>query len=167
TTFVRLGNGLPTDSYVLRPIITAWPEVVRLKKRKSLGRCQSSLFSLPMAPVSAAATMADTKGFFIYNNLNGYRCLNMRIRLVVGQLEILITERKNILHQRVEPHPGQHPRFPAQLQFHLFKMVAVQMGVPKCVNEISSFHVTHLGHHHGEQGIRCNVKRHPQENVCT
>src|SRR6201996_2827410 len=52
------GSGSPARaSKVFRPMTTGIPQVVFLKNFMSLGRCQRSLLSLPMALLVLAATM--------------------------------------------------------------------------------------------------------------
>src|SRR5690606_7083149 len=132
-----LGNGLPRDSNVLRPMITGCPEVVRLKNRRSLGRCQSNPLSLPMTLFSAAATMMDVIGFSITSNgSHRYRRLDMRVRLVVEQLEIIVFKFKNIGDSRIDAHVRQRSRFPGQLELHLLEVIAVQVCVAERVDEL-------------------------------
>src|SRR5690606_8511515 len=120
-----------------------------------------------MALFSAAAITADTKGLSIFDLLNSYLRFDVWMGLVIRQFKVLIPKRKNISHSRVDLHRRQRLRLAAQLQLHLFKVIAIQVGVSKCVDKIRGFHVTYLGYHHCEQCIRGNVEGYPEKNIRT
>src|SRR6266704_5726837 len=73
TRVVRLGNGLPMDSNVLRPITITWPVVIFLNHLKSSGKCHGILPPAPITRFSDMAAMA-LKGFTI----RGVRGLDAR-----------------------------------------------------------------------------------------
>src|SRR5437667_9291158 len=58
TMVVRLGNGLPMDSNVFRPITMTWPVVIFLNHLKSSGKCHGILFPAPITRLSDIAAMA-------------------------------------------------------------------------------------------------------------
>ena len=58
-TLSRPGSARPIEAQVRLPITTGEPIVVFLKKAKSSGMRQSSLFSAPMTPVRAAAAISS------------------------------------------------------------------------------------------------------------
>src|SRR5882724_10030848 len=58
TTVVRLGNGLPMDSKVFRPMTITWPVVIFLNQLKSSGKCHGILFPAPITRLRDMAAMA-------------------------------------------------------------------------------------------------------------
>jgi len=54
-----------------------------------------------------------------------------------------------------------------QLFLHLFHMVQVNMRITQRVHKVTQLQITHLGHHHREQCIGCNVERYTKENIRT
>ena len=56
-------------------------------------------------------------------------------------------------------------RFAAELQRYLFVVVAVDVAVPACPDEITHIEVALLGHHVCEQGVAGNVEGNAQEDV--
>ncbi len=58
-------------------------------------------------------------------------------------------------------------RFAAELQRHLFVVVAVDVAVATGPNEVAHIEVALLGHHVGEQGVAGDVEGDAQKDVCT
>ncbi len=56
-------------------------------------------------------------------------------------------------------------RFAAEMQRHLFVVVAVDVAVATRPDEVAHIQVALLGHHVGEQGIAGDVEGHAQEDV--
>ena len=54
---------------------------------------------------------------------------NMRMWVIVDQLEILELEVKDILYIRVDSHLRQFPRFTGQLELYLFQMVEIDVCI--------------------------------------
>src|SRR5207344_447277 len=53
--------------------------------------------------------------------------LDVRVRVVAFERKILVAERENILHIRIDLHHRQRPCRPRQLQPRLFEMVGGEM----------------------------------------
>ena len=85
--------------------------------------------------------------------------------LVPRQLEILEAKSKQVPSFRIDLHFRQRERFAAELCFHLFQVIPVNVHITKSVNEVTRLQAHDLCDHHGEQGIRGDVKRYAKENV--
>lgn len=84
---------------------------------------------------------------------------------VVLQGEVLELEIEQGRHRRIEPHGGQGPGIPAQLQPGRLEVVLIEVGVAKGVDELSRVEPADLGHHHGQEGVGGDVERNAQEHV--
>lgn len=91
----------------------------------------------------------------------------MWIGIVVHQFKIFVPEAKNIFHIGIYFHIGQRSRLTRKLQFHLFQVVQVDVGITEGVNEFTLLKSRHLGHHLQQQGVRGNIERHAQKYVGT
>src|SRR5688500_7312162 len=79
-----------------------------------------------------------------YANLSFY----MGMGFVIFQNEILEAKIKDIFHFRIYFHDWQWFRITSQLQFHLFKVVRVDVDIPKSMYKFANFQITHLRDHH-------------------
>src|SRR4029079_5814015 len=59
----------------------------------------------------------------------GNRRLDVRVRIVALERKVLVPEREDILHIRIDLHDRQLPCRARQLQPRLFEMVGVEMRV--------------------------------------
>ena len=89
----------------------------------------------------------------------------MWMRIVVEELEIFVFERKDVLDLGVDLHGRKGSALPAQLEFCLLQVVAVQVGISKGMDELSRLQATNLCDHHRKQGIGGNVKGYAEEDV--
>ena len=89
----------------------------------------------------------------------------MRMMLVPRDFDVFIGEFVDVKNLVIQAELRKIKRFPADLQPGLFKMVEVQMGVPKGVNKHTGFEPAHLRHHVGEKGVGSNVERHAEEDI--
>lgn len=87
------------------------------------------------------------------------------MRLVSHQFEVIVFEIEDIAYFRIEFHLRQRMGLAAELQLHLVDMVEVDVRITEGMNELTGLEACSLCHHHGEQGIGCNVKRYSEENV--
>ena len=62
-------------------------------------------------------------------------------------------------------HHGQLARRARELQFHLLKVVAIDVRVAKGVDELSGLQTGHLRHHEQQQRVTGDVEWHAQEQV--
>ena len=90
---------------------------------------------------------------------------NVRVWVVIFELEVFKLEREEIFHLRIDAHLGKCTRGAGELQLRLFQMIEIKMGVASGVDEFSGLEVAHLCHHHGEKCIGRNVERNAQEGV--
>src|SRR5947208_2212985 len=95
----------------------------------------------------------------------GHCGLDVRVRIVAFERKVLVAEREDILHVRIDLHDRQRTRRPRQLQPRLFKVVGVEMRVAERVHEIAGLQSRHLRHHHGQQRIGSDVEGHAEEDV--
>src|SRR5690606_14591326 len=92
-----------------------------------------------------------------------YRRLDVRMRLVADQLEILEAEAEQVLHLRVELHRRQRQRLAGQLQIGLLQVVGVQMAVTAAPDELARREVADLRHHQRQQCIAGDVEGYAEE----
>ena len=86
---------------------------------------------------------------------------------VVDQFEVLEGEIEDVFDIRVDLHGWQCERFPCQLCCYLLHMVGVEMSIAKGMDEIAQLKIADLCNHHGEQGIRGDIKRNTEEDIST
>lgn len=89
----------------------------------------------------------------------------MRMRLVSHQFEVFVFEIEDIGHFRIEFHLGQGKGLSAELQFYLVQVVEVDVRITEGMDELAGMQTRSLCHHHGEQGVGCNVERYTEENI--
>ena len=87
--------------------------------------------------------------------------------LVVQHLEIFKLVVEDGIGFAFDVKRGVSKRFTAQLQRHLFVVVAVDVAVATGPDEVAYIEVALLGHHVGEQGVAGNVEGNAQEDVGT
>ena len=87
--------------------------------------------------------------------------------LVVQHLEVFKLVVEDGVGFALDVKRGVGKRFAAELQRHLFVVVAVNVAVATGPDEVAHIEVALLGHHVGEQGVAGDVERHAQENVGT
>ena len=85
--------------------------------------------------------------------------------IIALEFEVLILEVEEVLHIRVQFHLRQVPGLTRQLEFRLFDVVQVEMGVTRGVDEVAGLKARHLCHHLEQQGVRGDVEGHTQEGV--
>ena len=81
------------------------------------------------------------------------------------QLEVVVAERVNVSHVRVERHPRQRPWLARQLQLGLIEMIRVQVQVSERVNELARLQSANLCHHQQQQRVRRDVERHTEKQI--
>ena len=60
----------------------------------------------------------------------------MRVRVVTLEFEVLVTEREDVLHVRIDLHHRQGPRRARQLQARLIEVVGIKVGIAERVNAL-------------------------------
>ena len=61
----------------------------------------------------------------------------MRPRIVILQNKVLILEIEYALYFRIDPHYGQVTRSTGKLQFHLLKMIGVDMCIARGMDKLA------------------------------
>lgn len=89
----------------------------------------------------------------------------MRERIVVLKVEIVVMKIKYGFYVGIDDHTRQRSRLARQLEFHLLEMVAVDVCVAKSMYEVAGLETGHLGGHHEQQGIGCDVEWHTEKTV--
>src|SRR5262249_5233221 len=87
------------------------------------------------------------------------------MRVVSEQFEVLVVELMDILHPRIKSQCRKGARRARELQFGLFEVIRIQVQIAECVDEGAGPQSADLSHHHGEQSVRGDVKRHAQEQI--
>ena len=91
----------------------------------------------------------------------------MWMGIVTDEFEVLVLEVEETLHVRIDLHCGQRTRLTGELEFGLFDMIQVEVGVASGVDEVASLIARHLCHHLEQQGVRGDIKRYSEEGICT
>ena len=113
TTLSLFGSGFPPmDWKVIQPITTGHPVVVWRKYLMSSAMCQRRALDLPIALLSAMATMIHFSMIQSLLLLNGDGGLDGRPGVIALKGEILVHEIKDTLDVRVQPHPGKGSGLP-------------------------------------------------------
>ncbi len=87
--------------------------------------------------------------------------------LVVQHLEVFKLVVEDGVGFALDVQRGVGKRFAAELERHLFVVVAVDVAVAARPDEVAHIEVALLGHHVGEQSVAGDVERHAQEDVST
>ena len=161
TIFTLFGSGRPMDSKVLRPMMTGQPTVWWRKNFMSSEMCHRRALSLPMALLSAIATIMH------FSILYSYWSRNSWVRIVIYELEILVFEVEDTLDLRVDLHLRKSARLAAELGRNLLEMIDIDMRISGSMDEFARLKAANLGNHHGQKGVRCDVERHAEEYVRT
>ena len=89
------------------------------------------------------------------------------MRIVVEQLKVFELEIEKIFHFRIDAQDGQRSEVTTELQFCLLYVVAIQVRITKCMDEISGLKTTNLRHHHGQKSVGSDVERNTQKCIGT
>lgn len=109
-----------------------------------------------------------TGGFLLpSNSSHSYISLDVRVRIVTNECEVLIGEGEDAFNLLVDLHHRQRMRLPAQLEPRLIKVVQVEVGVTASPDEFPRLIPAHLSHHHGQQSVGGDVEREAQEHIST
>src|SRR5918993_4031603 len=111
------------EAQVLRPMISTWPIVSRLKRRQSSGIRQGMSPSAPMTPLRATAAIP------MISTSDGDRGLDAGVRVVALDPDAVRGEVVDRRHRRVEHQPRQGSRLAGQLQPGLVEVVQVEVGI--------------------------------------
>ena len=87
------------------------------------------------------------------------------MRIVVQQGDVFVAKVKQAFDARIKAERGQGSKVATQLKANLVRMIGINMGVAKAVDEVADLKTKVLRHHVQQQGIGGNVERDPQENV--
>jgi hypothetical protein len=90
---------------------------------------------------------------------------DVRIGIIVHEFEVFVLKIENIFHIGIDDHFGQGARLARKLQFHLFQMIQINVGIAHRVNKISFLQTRYLRHHFQQQGVRGNVEWDAQKNI--
>src|SRR5262245_57212326 len=91
--------------------------------------------------------------------------LDVRMRIVAFEQEILVAEREQVLGGGRKPHGGKPARRAGELLARLLEMVQVEMRVAEGVNELAGLQAGHLCDHEGEQRVGGDIERHAEKDV--
>src|SRR5665647_284929 len=134
--------------------------VICLNRLRSPGMWASKLFLYPMPLLRSVATI-------IVIISDRYFSLYCRVGVVTREGEVIVLERKDIADLRINIHHWQGAWLTRELKPDLLNMIKVYMCIAECMNELTRFITGDLCHHQRQECIRCNVKRHAEENVST
>ena len=97
--------------------------------------------------------------------LDGYRCGDVRMRIVTVKREVFDTEIKDVFDFWIQPHGRQWPDVSGQLQLGLIEMIAVDMVITDRMDEVPRTIVVPLRQHMRKQGITRYVEAHADNYV--
>src|SRR5690554_555019 len=95
----------------------------------------------------------------------GHRCRNMRVGLVIHNLEIIKPIIKYTLGTPFDMQPWQRQRLTCKLQPCLFQMITVQMRITASPDELARLQVALLRDHLSQQRIGGNIERYTQKSI--
>ena len=87
------------------------------------------------------------------------------MRVVVFEMEIVVSEVENALYVGIDNHAGKGSRLSGKLNIDLLEMIVLDMSIAEGMNEVACFKSGDLCHHHKEQCVRCYVERHTEEYI--
>src|SRR5262249_26220363 len=99
--------------------------------------------------IQTARTGLPDFGSWLYGHLGLY----VRMRIVVLNRKILITESKYVLHRGVQSDRRQGSRGSRQLQACLLQMIEIKVRIAERMDEVTGSVAGDLRHHHCEQRI--------------
>ena len=73
----------------------------------------------------------------ISNLLYSYLSLDVWVRIVLYQCEIIVLEIKDIVSEWIQYHLRKRTRLTGKLQLNLLQMVVVDVSVSQCVNKLT------------------------------
>ena len=103
----------------------------------------------------------------ISNLLYSYLSLDVWVRIVLYQCEIIVLEIKDIVSEWIQYHLRKRTRLTGKLQLNLLQMVVVDVRIAQGMYEIACLQAGYLRHHLEQQGIGGDVERYAKENVGT
>src|SRR5262245_15715179 len=92
-------------------------------------------------------------------------CLDVRVRIVAFEREILVAEGEEIGRSWIEPHSRQRSRWPRKLQPRLLHMVEIKVRVSERVHELAGLEFGYMRHHQRQQRVGGDVERYAEEGV--
>lgn len=106
-------------------------------------------------------------GVFLRGVSDRNLALDGRVRVVADDLEVLDLVVEDGLRLTLDDQLRQGSRFTRQLHLNLLEVVAVDVRVSTCPDEVPDLQVTLLGHHVDQQRVAGDVKGNSQEHVST
>lgn len=121
--------------------------VCLLKYFKSSLRCHSRVFRSPITSFEALATMSFimVSGVWLF----GYGGFDVGMGVVVFDCDVSVFEIEDIVYERVEFQGGQGQGLAGELEFCLFDVVEIEVGIAECVYEFADLKSANLGCHVG------------------
>ena len=87
------------------------------------------------------------------------------MRVVAFEREVLVAEILERFHRWVQDHARERAAVAGQLLARLLQMVGVEMKIAERMDKLPGLQSGHLGNHHGEQGIRCDVEGDTEKKI--
>lgn len=97
--------------------------------------------------------------------LNGNRCFDGRMILIIDEGEVVVLEIKDGGDGRIELHLRQWIRVAGELQLGLLQVIEIKVSVAEGVDKVAWLQANHLRYHQREQGVGSDVEGDAQENV--
>ena len=123
--------------------MTACPLVVSMKNFLSVGKDRQ----IVVFPNNAIAGNCCDGRYSC--SLNTHCSLDVRVWIVIDQIEILVRERKQVVDVGIDHHLRQRPWVSCQLFSCLIHMVQLQINITKRVHKLTRLQSNNLSHHHG------------------
>ena len=94
-----------------------------------------------------------------------YYTSDVWVWVVVFEREVFELEIEYALNLGIDDHARKRTRIARHLQLDLLEVVAIDVGIAKCVDELTSLESGDLCHHHEQKRIRCDVERNAKEDI--
>lgn len=91
----------------------------------------------------------------------------MGMGVVVFDCDVSVFEIEDIVYERVEFEGGKGQWLAGELEFCLFDVVEIEVGIAECVYEFADLKSANLGCHVGKQGVGCYIEGYAEEYVGT
>lgn len=127
----------------------------------------NKFMSRPNEPATNLKFIEPTHGHVLVGMSDCNLALDSRVRVVADDLEVLDLVVEDGLGLTLDDQLRQRSRFTRQLHLNLLKVVAVDVRVSACPDEVPDLQVTLLSHHVDQQRVAGDVEGNSQEHVST
>src|SRR3989338_9790274 len=103
----------------------------------------------------------------MFSSLHSHRSLDSRIRVILHNGNIFVSEVEKGLHVFVQDKLRQFSRLTCELFARLFNVIAIQMHIAECLYEFPNIITAYVRQHMRQKSITGDIKRHPKKKIRT